>query len=393
MPRRNKTHSTGPYRERACLVGAQVRGRNNGWELRESMSELDALARTAGANPVASLTQMLRTPSSSYVGAGKLEDLKSLVKSQHIETVICDDELAPNQQRALEDALGAKVIDRTALILDIFADRARTREGKLQVELAQVEYLMPRLAGQWSHLERLGGGIGTRGPGESQIETDRRLMRRRMRDLKLSISKVRDQRGSQRRRRVRGDVKTIAMVGYTNAGKTALFNVLTGSEIRSRDRLFETLDTTTRRVFLPSGQAATVSDTVGFINKLPTILIDAFHATLEEAIWADLLIHVIDISNEHAAEQAEVVDGVLELLGLGETPRVTVFNKFDLISDEKPEAGAMDGGVVTSATMRWGIDDLRASLDEALAGLVESEGSDAEASVHENGALEPSSVV
>ncbi len=385
MSRRNRTHSTGPYRERACLVGARSRGRGNGWDLRESMSELEALARTAGANPVASLTQMLRSQSPSYVGSGKLEELKTLVKSERIETVICDDELAPNQQRVLEDALEVKVIDRTALILDIFANRARTREGKLQVELAQVEYLMPRLAGQWSHLERLGGGIGTRGPGESQIETDRRLIRRRMRDLRQSISKMRDQRSSQRRRRATGDVKTIAMVGYTNAGKTALFNALTGSDVRSRDRLFETLDTTTRRLFLPSGQAATISDTVGFINKLPAILIDAFNATLEEAIWADLLIHVIDISSRHAAEQAEVVDGVLEQLGLGETPRVTVFNKIDIVADAPPDHRSSDVGVVTSATEHWGIDELRTALDDALA---EPQGSRDEVSRQENGTLE-----
>ena len=245
----------------------------------------------------------------------------------------------------------------------------------MQVELAQVEYLMPRLAGQWSHLERLGGGIGTRGPGESQIETDRRLMRLKARDLRRAISSVRDQRGSQRRRRLRGDLRTVSLVGYTNAGKSALFNVLTGSDIRSVDRPFETLDTTTRRLYLPSGAQATLSDTVGFINKLPPILIDAFNATLEEAMFADLLVHVTDISNPLAAEAAEVVDGVLVDLGLGKTPRVLVLNKLDLVMDAPPSQDeiANDGSVMTSAVKRWGIEELRMAIDAALGNGVDDE--------------------
>ncbi len=351
-------------------MGAQVRRRRNGWSLEDSIAELDALARAAGANPVATVTQKLNVPSPTYVGSGKLEEIEEAVDEMRVETVICDDELTPAQQRVLEDRLKIKVIDRTALILDIFAGRARTREGKLQVELAQVEYLMPRLAGQWSHLERLGGGIGTRGPGESQIETDRRLMRARARDLRRAISSVRDQRGAQRRRRTRGELRTVSLVGYTNAGKSALFNTLTGSDIRSIDRPFETLDTTTRRLFLPSGISATLSDTVGFINKLPPILIDAFHATLEEAMFADLLVHVTDISNPLAAEAAEVVDGVLEELGLGDTPRVLVLNKLDLVSDGPPidEDETDNGAVMTSAVKRWGIESLRIAIDEALDG-------------------------
>ena len=368
MSKRNRLHWTAARRERACLVGVRVRRRSNGWALRDSVGELDALARAAGANPVATVTQTLNAPSPTYVGSGKLDQLEDTVRELHVETVICDDELTPAQQRVLEDRLMVKVIDRTALILDIFAGRARTREGKLQVELAQVEYLMPRLAGQWSHLERLGGGIGTRGPGESQIETDRRLMRVRARDLRRAISDVRDQRGAQRRRRVRGDVRTVSLVGYTNAGKSALFNVLTGSDIRSVDRPFETLDTTTRRLYLPSGTQATLSDTVGFINKLPPILIDAFNATLEEAMFADLLIHVTDVSNPLAAEEVEVVDAVLADLGLSDTPRVLVLNKLDLVADE-PGFGtdsSEDGTVMTSAIKRWGIDELRRAIDAAL---------------------------
>lgn len=361
-------YNTAAKRERACLVGVRVRRGRNGWSLDDSVSELGALAQAAGANPVATVTQNLNAPSPTYVGSGKLDELEDTVKELHVETVIFDDELTPAQQRVLEDRLQVKVIDRTALILDIFAGRARTREGKLQVELAQVEYLMPRLAGQWSHLERLGGGIGTRGPGESQIETDRRLMRLKARDLRRAISNVRDQRGSQRRRRLRGDVRTVSLVGYTNAGKSALFNTLTGSDIRSVDRPFETLDTTTRRLYLPSGVQATLSDTVGFINKLPPILIDAFNATLEEAMFADLLVHVTDISNPLAAESAEVVDGVLEDLGLGETPRVLVLNKLDLVMDAPPSREEIwdDGSVMTSAVKRWGIEELRLAIDAAL---------------------------
>ena len=367
-------------RERACLVGVHVRRNRNKWTLKDSVSELEALARAAGADPVATVTQNLNVPSPTYVGSGKLEELEDTVNELHVKTVIFDDELTPAQQRVLEDRLQVKVIDRTALILDIFAGRARTREGKLQVELAQVEYLMPRLAGQWSHLERLGGGIGTRGPGESQIETDRRLMRSKARDLRRAISSVRDQRGSQRRRRLRGDVRTISLVGYTNAGKSALFNVLTGSDIRSVDRPFETLDTTTRRLYLPSGASATLSDTVGFINKLPPILIDAFNATLEEAMFADLLVHVTDISNPLAAEAAEVVDGVLEGLGLAETPRVLVLNKLDLVMDSPPHRDEMwdDDTVMTSAIKRWGIDELRFAIDAVLGnGVGSSVGEDA----------------
>ena len=368
LSRRNRLHRTAAKSERACLVGVRVRRRNNGWTLRDSVEELGTLARAAGANPVATVTQTLNAPSPTYLGSGKLDELLETVGELHIETIICDDELTPAQQRVLEDRLQVKVIDRTALILDIFASRARTRDGKLQVELAQVEYLMPRLAGQWSHLERLGGGIGTRGPGESQIETDRRLMRLKARDLRRAISDVRDQRGAQRRRRTRGDVRTVSLVGYTNAGKSALFNALTGSDIRSVDRPFETLDTTTRRLYLPSGASATLSDTVGFINKLPPILIDAFNATLEEAMHADLLVHVTDISNPLAAEEAEVVDRVLADLGLGDTPRVLVLNKLDLVADTPPEDDETsdNGSVVTSAVKRWGIDELRDAIDVAL---------------------------
>ena len=364
MPRRNHTYSTARRRERACLVGARVRGERS-WSADDSMAELDSLAQTANAETVATITQTLNKPSRTYLGAGKLEELRDIILQVAIDVAIFDDELRPAQQFALEEFLKVKVIDRTALILDIFAQRARSREGRLQVELAQVEYLLPRLAGQWSHLERLGGGIGTRGPGESQIETDRRLMRRRARDLRVELGAVKARRGAQRARRVKTDANLIAIVGYTNAGKSAIFNALVGAGVRSDDRLFETLDTTTRRLFLKSGISATVSDTVGFINKLPTVLVQAFNATLEEVVLADLLLHVVDASDPNAAARAQVVVDLLAELGLDGIPRLTVMNKVDKVSDVAIES--QDAHVImTSATRGWGIDMLRDACDNAL---------------------------
>ena len=332
------------------------------------MGELDSLARTANAETVTAVTQTLNRPSRTYLGAGKLDELRDIVLQESIDVAIFDDELRPAQQFALEEFLKIKVIDRTALILDIFAQRARSREGRLQVELAQVEYLLPRLAGQWSHLERLGGGIGTRGPGESQIETDRRLMRRRARDLRAELEAVKQRRGAQRARRVKTDASLIAIVGYTNAGKSAIFNALVGAGVRSDDRLFETLDTTTRRLYLDSGRSATVSDTVGFINKLPTVLVEAFNATLEEVMLADLLLHVVDASDSVAAERAQVVVDLLAELELDSIPRLTVMNKIDMVSDAPVESHQSDV-VMTSATRGWGIDSLRQACDNALAAM------------------------
>ncbi len=345
------------------------------WTLEDSVDELAELARAAGANPVAQVTQHLPKPSPTYLGRGKLEELKEAIHVHRVDTAIFDDELMPSQQRALEDLLKIKVIDRTALILDVFAQRARTREGQLQIELAQTEYLLPRLAGQWSHLERLGGGVGTRGPGETQIETDRRLVRSRLSRVKKEIERVRSQRDQQRRRRTR-DAFTVSLVGYTNAGKSALFNRLTSGDVRSRDRLFETLDTTTRQLYLHSGTKAALSDTVGFIHKLPPILVAAFRATLEEAHEADLLLHVVDVSSHYAAEQAQVVEDVLEDMGLAETPRILVLNKWDLVSSS-PDTGEPDSfsqallpqdesAVLTSATEGWGIEQLRQEIDNQL---------------------------
>ena len=383
MPKKS-TYSTGPYRERAVLVGVNVRSKGNYWKLEDSLAELAELARAAGANPVAQLTQSMNKPSPTYVGKGKIGELDLIIRREHIDTAIFDDELTPNQQKILEDKLEIKVIDRTALILDVFGQRARSREGRLQVDLAQTEYLLPRLAGQWSHLERLGGGVGTRGPGETQIETDRRLVHRKLSRVKKELMKVRTQRDQQRQLRTGGEAKIISLVGYTNAGKSALFNKITSSDVVERNQLFSTLDTTTRRLYLPSGTAATISDTVGFVHKLPPVLIAAFTATLEEALEADLLVQIVDVSSPYAVEQAHVVSDQLSDMGIGDTPRVLVLNKLDLVVDTPDEPLTLElldridisefrRVVTTSATKSWGIDDLRNAIDAAVVPVTHSD--------------------
>lgn len=386
MPKKS-TYSTGPFRERAVLVGVKVRSQADYWRLEDSLAELAELARAAGANPVAQLTQSMNMPSPTYVGKGKMDELQLVIKREHVDTAIFDDELTPSQQKTLEEKLEIKVIDRTALILDVFAQRARSREGRLQIELAQTEYLLPRLAGQWSHLERLGGGVGTRGPGETQIETDRRLVRRKLSQVKKELGQVRSQRGQQRQQRTGGETTIISLVGYTNAGKSAVFNKITSSKVIERNQLFSTLDTTTRRLYLPSGTGATISDTVGFVHKLPPVLVEAFTATLEEALEADLLVQIIDISSPYAAEQAQVVSDQLSDMGIGDTPRILVLNKLDLVVDGPEEPLTLDvlgqidiSGyrrvVTTSATKPWGIVDLRNSIDLVISPvdqLVESD--------------------
>ena len=377
MPKKS-TYSTGPFRERAVLVGVKVRSQADYWRLEDSLAELAELARAAGANPVALLTQSMNMPSPTYVGKGKMDELQLVIKREHVDTAIFDDELTPSQQKTLEDKLEIKVIDRTALILDVFAQRARSREGRLQIELAQTEYLLPRLAGQWSHLERLGGGVGTRGPGETQIETDRRLVRRKLSQVKKELGQVRSQRGQQRQQRTGGETTIISLVGYTNAGKSAVFNKITSSKVIERNQLFSTLDTTTRRLYLPSGTGATISDTVGFVHKLPPVLVQAFTATLEEALEADLLVQIIDISSPYAAEQAQVVSDQLSDMGIGDTPRILVLNKLDLVVERPEEPLTLDvlgqidiSGyrrvVTTSATKNWGIVDLRNAIDGVIA--------------------------
>ena len=337
------------------------------------MEELSHLTKTAGANVVGTLTQKLDAPSPAYyIGRGKIEELINLKDQARYDTVIFDDELSARQQRNLEEALGVKVIDRTALILHIFARKARTHEGKLQVELAQYEYLLPRLIGQWRHLERLGGGIGTRGPGESQLETDRRLIHKRIDLLQHKIESVRKHRALYRSRRKETGTPIVALVGYTNAGKSTLFNTLSKASVNVENRLFSTLDPVTRRLALPAGQQFLITDTVGFIHKLPPSIIAAFRATLEELDEADLLLHVVDITHKNAANQCFTVENILRELNLEDKPRISVFNKLDLALSSETELKALtnipyfdeeivlpsEDVVLISAAKGWGLDDL-----------------------------------
>ena len=343
------------------------------------MAELGQLANTAGATVVGKIIQQLPVPSKThYVGKGKLEELLILKSDVSYDVVILDDELSPTQQRNLEDALQVKVIDRVALILDIFARRARTHEGRLQVELAQHQYLLPRLAGQWSHLERLGGGIGTRGPGELQMETDRRLISRKIHRLKAQIEEVRKHRNLYRQKRRKSGLPVVALVGYTSAGKSTLLNALCQADILADEKLFATLDPTTRRLTLPGRNVALFTDTVGFIRKLPPTIVRAFRATLEELTEASLLIHVVDLSAEDAAEQCQTVEDILENLDLADKPRITALNKIDsVLSGDKDwdEASALgyladqamdENTALISATRKWGLTGLLQMIDHAL---------------------------
>ena len=301
--------------------------------------ELAELLRTAGAATVGKMVQRRDRPHpNAYLGPGKLDELKDQLKDADANLVVCDDELSPRQERNLEEALGMPVIDRTAVILDIFADHAHTAEGKLQVELAQLEYNLARMRGLWTHLERLGGGIGTRGPGETQIETDRRLARDRIAALKRRLAHVRSTRSVMRAERERAHLPQIALAGYTNAGKSTLLNAMTGADVPVRDRLFHTLDPTTR-VLRAGGRDYLLTDTVGFIRKLPHQLVDAFGATLEETIRADLILHVVDASapEEELASMTRAVDDVLHEIAADEAPRVLVLAKADTLSDERRE--------------------------------------------------------
>ncbi|HWO94587.1 MAG TPA: GTPase HflX, partial [Dehalococcoidia bacterium] len=321
--------STAAIQDRAFLVGVEARGAAH-WRIDDSLDELAQLAETAGAVVVGKASQRLEHPNpATYIGKGKLQEIVSARSSAGYTTVIFDDELSPSQQRNLENALGVKVLDRTALILDIFARRAHTREGVLQVELAQLEYLLPRLAGQWSHLERMEGAIGTRGPGETQIETDRRLARNRIAHVRRQIEDVRRHRALHRKRRAKQGMAVIALVGYTNAGKSTLMRAFSGADVLAEDRLFATLDPVTRRISLPEAGAALLTDTVGFIQKLPAQLVAAFRATLEELNEADALLHVVDVTHSAAADQAATVERTLIDLGLQDKPRVTALNKAD----------------------------------------------------------------
>ena len=329
------------------MVAVELKGRDHLWSLPDTLTELEHLARTAGAQVVGKISQRSNRLTSTYIGKGKLQELRERVAEDQAEVVIFDDELSPAQQRNLEEALEIKVIDRTALILDVFARHARTYEGKLQVELAQHQYLLPRLTGQWSHLERLGGGIGTRGPGETQLETDRRLVRRRIQRVTQELEGVRRRRNIYMERRKKANVPMATLVGYTNAGKSTLFNALSDAKVDASDRLFATLDPTTRRVRLPSGGQLLLTDTVGFIQKLSPKVVAAFRATLEELAESDILLHVLDITHPKAPEQAEVVEATLRDLGLEEKPRLLVVNKMDLLAPGAP-------GVTSELLPRWG---------------------------------------
>ena len=321
----------GMKKERAVLAGlsaASMDERERSTE--ESMAELAALVETAGGEAVAWVLQNRQAPEPrSFLGEGKVRELQELIASHGCDLAVFDNELSPSQMRVLSEELGVKVLDRSGLILDIFAQRARTREGQLQVELAQYQYLLPRLIGMWKHLERQEGAIGTRGPGETQLESDRRHIGRKISKLKEELAAVRKVRGTQRRKREKNAVPVAALVGYTNAGKSTLLNRLTGAEIPANDRLFDTLDTTTRRLMLEPGREILLSDTVGFIRKLPHHLVEAFKATLEELTYADVLLHVIDLSNPEWEAQAEVVDDLIRQLGAEKTPCLRVYNKCD----------------------------------------------------------------
>ena len=387
---RKTLHSTADESERAYLVGVQRTSERDRWRGESSLAELALLAKTAGAVVVGTSLQRLDSPNpATYAGKGKLDEIRALCGADGGPTmVIFDDELSPSQQANVEDALKVKVLDRAMLILDIFAMRARTREGRLQVELAQTEYLLPRLKGQWSHLERLSGNsgapgaIGVRGPGETQIETDRRLARKRILKLKEQIEDVRNQRSLYRRRREREGVAIIALVGYTNAGKSTLMRALTkDGDVFVQDQLFATLDPLTRKVYLDAAHPALLTDTVGFIQKLPTQLVAAFRATLEELTDATMLLHVVDITHPDAAHQSQTVEDTLRALKLDGKPRITVLNKIDQLPDADgnpvkslAEVGTFQDSltanipdaVLISAEKRWGIDLLKQRLIESL---------------------------
>ena len=342
----------------------------------EELLELEELARTAGVEPVARLVQHRQQPDPrTYVGKGKLEELKQAYDDAGAEVLLVDDELSPSQQRLLENELKARVVDRTLLILDIFAQHAVSAEGKLQVELAQLEYILPRMRGMWQHLERLGGGVGTRGPGESQLETDRRIARRRVSILRGRLKELSLQREVRRKERTRTETPTVALAGYTNVGKSTLLNALTDSAVSVRNRLFETLDPTTRG-FEYDGRRYLVTDTVGFVRRLPHQLVEGFAATLEETLVADLVLHVVDGSapEERLIEQIAAVNGVLHEIGADELPMELVVNKIDVVDTmhRRRLANRYPEALQVSAMTGEGLDELRARIAERFAERFES---------------------
>ncbi|MEW6566997.1 MAG: GTPase HflX [Chloroflexota bacterium] len=380
MPR--GTVPTDRLHERAFLVGVQISGQPSLLALDDSLEELALLARTAQLSVVGQAIQRLRTPDpKTLIGSGKVAEIRHLAEEAVADVLLFDDELSPRHQRELERALGddIRVLDRTALILDIFAQHARSREGALQVELAQYEYRLPRLTRAWTHLARQAGGgggragsvggVGLRGPGEMQLEVDRRDIGRRIAHLRRELERVRAHRGRYRAQRRRAAVPTVALVGYTNAGKSTLLNQLTGAEAYVADQLFATLDPLTRRVELPEGRHALVTDTVGFIQKLPATLVAAFHATLEEIAEADLLLHVVDITHPNAVAQAQAVRTTLEEIGAHEIPVVTALNKIDRLPDRESiidEIDQFERAVPISALTGEGIPALLSAIDHEL---------------------------
>jgi GTP-binding protein HflX len=373
--------------ERAILVGVELKSRSRrgadhiSYTTEESLEELKVLAESAGASVEETIVQSREAPSAAtLIGSGKLDQLRSLVAVQELDVVLFDSDLTPTQQRNLERSLDCKILDRTQLILDIFARRARTREGQLQVELAQLNYLLPRLTGRGVEMSRLGGGIGTRGPGETQLETDRRRIYSRIKKLSDQLEGVRSGRGTQRLQRQSVPLATIALVGYTNAGKSTLFNRLTGAAVLADARMFATLDPTVRHVELPSRRKVLMSDTVGFIRNLPTTLVKAFRATLEEVTEASLLLHVVDSSSPYAPHQTAHVLKVLSEIGADQTRQILVLNKMDLLSDSEEASDSLAQRILgevrapagwqalpVSARSGVGFAELLTAIDRALA--------------------------
>jgi GTP-binding protein HflX len=368
--------------ETALLVGVEIRGRTSPWSMEDSLAELAQLADTAGLQVVGALQQRLERPNPrTLIGSGKLAELVALRADSGAQVIVFDEELSAAQQRELEQAVGneeVKLLDRTALILDIFAQHAHSREGALQVELAQYEYRLPRLTRAWTHLARQAGGagarggtggVGLRGPGETQLEVDRREIRRRIAYLKRELDEVRTHRARYRQRRVEEGIPVVALVGYTNAGKSTLLNTLSGASVYAADQLFATLDPTTRRISLIGGREVLITDTVGFIQKLPTTLVAAFRATLEEIGEADLLLHVVDITHTNAMQQVSAVLRVLAELGATEQPIITVLNKCDVLGDPSAlgsPSSELPNSFPLSALTGWGVEGLLARMEEVL---------------------------
>jgi GTP-binding protein HflX len=396
---RDSTHPTGNETERAFLVGVAEKGSRPLLSIDESLSELALLANTAGMEVVGQTHQQVsRIDPATYIGSGKVDEVKEMVAAFDAQTVVFDDELSPRHQRELEERLGedVKVLDRSAVILDIFAQHARTREGALQVELAQYEYRLPRLTRAWTHLSRQAGGgggrggnagVGLRGPGETQLEVDRRDILRRISKLKADLEHVRAHRAQHRRQRERAGIPLVALVGYTNAGKSSLLKALSGADVYVADQLFATLDPTTRRIALPSGRQVLLTDTVGFIQKLPTTLVAAFRATLEEIAEADLILDVVDTAHPNALQHIESVDDTLAEIEVPPVPRILVWNKMDLCGDKplpalteellrpahgQPALGESHGEpaysaqVAVSAKQRTGLETLCSEIERAL---------------------------